>query len=112
MTSINDTLNQRQAVYGDFGRISQAVQAFKSVCRASPSWQSMTATQRECSEMIMLKMVRVLYGDPLHFDSWRDIAGYATLAAEEFGVKKVEDMTPAANPKEPVDLIEGPNGNP
>ncbi len=104
---ITDTLNEREKVYGDFGRLAQAAQAFKSVCRASPSWMTMTATQREAAEMIMLKMVRVLYGDPLHFDTWHDIAGYATLATEEFSSEK-RPMTPAANPKEPVDLIEGP----
>lgn len=105
MTSINDTLNQRQAVYGDFGRVSQAVQAFKSVARSSPSWPMMTATQREGTEGILLKLVRALYGDPMHMDNWHDIAGFATLIEEEFGVKKVEDMTPAPNPKEPMDLL-------
>lgn len=104
--TIGDTLNDREQIYGDFGRLAQAAQAFKSVCRASPSWQVMTATQREAAEMIMLKMVRVLYGDPLHFDTWHDIAGYATLATEEFARKR--PMVPAGNPKEPVDLLEGP----
>lgn len=105
---ITDTLNDREGKYGDFGKLAQAVQAFKSVCRASPSWASMTAIQRESAEMIMLKMVRILYGDPLHFDSWHDVAGYATLAAEEFSERTREKMVPAANPKEPVELIEGP----
>jgi hypothetical protein len=104
--TIADTLNEREHRYGDFGTMAAAVQAFKSVCRHAPSWATMTATQREASEMIMLKMVRVLYGDPLHFDTWHDIAGYATLATEEFGKKRV--MAPAENPKEPVDLLEAP----
>lgn len=107
MSDITTTLNEKEKVYGDFGKLAQAAQAFKSVCRASPSWMIMTATQRESAEMIMLKMVRILYGDPLHFDSWHDIAGYATLATEEFSENK-RPMTPAANPKEPVDLLSAP----
>lgn len=101
---IQETLNAKEKTYGDFGKLAQAAQAFKSVCRASPSWAAMTAVQREAAEMIMLKMVRVLYGDPLHFDTWHDIAGYATLATEEFSAEK-RPMEPAPNPKEPVDLI-------
>ena len=104
--TVTDTLNEREKTYGDFGKLAQAVQAFKSVCRAAPSWPAMTATQRESSEMIMLKMVRLLYGDPFHFDSWHDIAGYATLAAEEFGKK--QPMVAAGDPKEPVELLEAP----
>jgi Domain of unknown function (DUF6378) len=102
--NIVETLNDRQARYGDFGKLAQAAQAFKSVCRHSPSWVTMTATQREAAEMIMLKMCRILYGDPLHFDTWHDVAGYALLAAEEFSAGK-RPMTPAANPKAPVDLL-------
>lgn len=106
---MEETLNAREKMYGDFGKLAQAAQAFKSVCRASPSWSSMTAVQREAAEMIMLKMVRVLYGDPLVFDTWLDIAGYASLAVEEFhpraGVKP-QPMVAAGNPTQPVDLLE------
>ena len=102
--SITDTLNDREKKYGNFGTLAQAVQAFKSVCRASPAWAGMTATQREATEMIMLKMCRILYGNPLHFDSWRDAAAYATLATEEFSGK--QSMVAATNPVTPVDLIE------
>ena len=106
MSATDDTLNEREKVYGDFGELAKAAQAFKSVCRASPSWVRMTATQREAIEMIMLKSVRILYGDPLHFDTWRDIAGYATLAAEEFARKR--PMLPAENPTQPTELLGGP----
>lgn len=101
--SVVDTLNDREQKYGDFGRVAQASQAFKSVCRSSPSWIKMTAVQREAAEMIMLKMVRILYGDPLHFDSWHDVAGYAALATEEFSTGK-RPMTPATNPATPQQL--------
>jgi hypothetical protein len=100
--SIVDTLNDREQKYGDFGRMAQASQAFKSVCRSSPSWIKMTAVQREAAEMIMLKMVRILYGNSLNFDSWHDIAGYAQLATEEFSSERRQE--PAANPDTPQQL--------
>ena len=38
--------------------------------------------QIECLEMIAHKIGRILNGDPNYGDSWRDIAGYATLVAD------------------------------
>lgn len=104
--SITETLNERDKVYGDFGELARAIQAFKSVLRASPSWVKMTAVQRECAEMMILKQCRIIYGDPMHFDSWRDIAGYAALAVEEFHPRDGEVMRPASNPITPVQLEE------
>lgn len=99
--TVTDTLNDREAKYGDFGELAKAIQAYKSAIRHAPSWVRMTSTQREAAEMIALKLCRIVYGDPLHFDSWRDIAGYATLAAEEFTGRP---MMPAANPATPLEL--------
>lgn len=100
---IQDTLNDREAKYGDFGELSKAIQAYKSAIRHAPSWPKMTAVQREAAEMVATKLCRVVYGDPLHFDSWLDIAGYATLAAEEFGANKAP-MVAAENPATPLEL--------
>jgi hypothetical protein len=102
---IQSTLNDREAKYGDFGELSKAIQAYKSAIRHAPSWPKMTAVQREAAEMIATKLCRIVYGDPLHFDSWYDIAGYATLAAEEFGQGK-RPMVPADNPATPLELAE------
>ena len=41
--------------------------------------------------MIAVKIARILNGDPNHFDSWIDIAGYATLAAELILKKEQQD---------------------
>ncbi|TXG96278.1 MAG: hypothetical protein E6R08_09850 [Nevskiaceae bacterium] len=38
--------------------------------------------ERESLEMIAVKLSRILTGDPHFEDHWRDIAGYATLAAD------------------------------
>lgn len=101
--SVVETLNDREPKYGDFGELAKAVQAYKAAIRHAPSWVKMTAVQREAAEMIVLKLCRIVYGDPLHFDSWHDIAGYATLAAEEFSADK-RPMKPAADPQTPAQL--------
>ena len=101
---IDEVLNERQTVYGDFNTLAHAVQAYKSTARSAPSWLVMTSTQREAVDMITLKLCRVLYGDPLHMDSWLDIAGYATLATEEFTSKR--PMAPAPNPVNPIELMD------
>jgi hypothetical protein len=98
-------LDDREKKYGDFGELAKAIQAFKSVARAAPAWPRMTATQREAMEMDLVKTCRILYGDPMHFDSWRDKAGYAMLAVEEFHPRVGEgEMKPAANPTTPQQL--------
>lgn len=102
----DDILNEKEKVYGDFGLLARAIQAFKSVYRAAPSWNVMTASQREALEMDLVKTCRILYGNPMHMDNWLDKAGYSTLAVEEF--TRNRPMTPAENPKEPVDLIDQP----
>lgn len=103
---INDTLNDREQTYGDFATLATASQALKSVFRASPSYTSMTAVQREAMEMCIVKMCRIWYGNPMHFDSWRDMAGYATLAVEEFSPRADgRSMVAAALPANPVELL-------
>jgi len=48
----------------------------------------LTDPQVTSLEMIALKVTRILQGDNNHVDSWRDIAGYAELAAIE--IEKAE----------------------
>lgn len=105
--SITETLDDREKIYGDFAQLATAAQAMKSVLRASPAWLRMTAIQREAAEMVVLKQCRIWYGDPMHFDSWRDLAGYSMLAVEEFHPSRTaqKPMTPAENPKTPLELV-------
>lgn len=102
---IQSTLNDHEAKYGDFGELAKAIQAYKSAIRHAPSWPKMTAVQREAAEMIATKLCRIVYGNPLHFDSWHDIAGYATLAGEEFGDGRAP-MVAASEPATPIELQE------
>lgn len=103
---IQEKLTDREKTYGEFNVLAAAIQAFKSVYRASPSWKKMTAVQREVIDMMAVKKCRLLYGDPQHLGSWEDLTGYAMLACEEFArVDKV--MAAPIEPQHPMDL-DGP----
>ena len=46
-------------------------------------WNNLTSSQKEALDMIQHKIGRILNGDPTYDDSWKDIAGYATLIVNE-----------------------------
>lgn len=88
MTDIKEVLKERGKRYGEFidhARISQDLKTHLIV----GNWASLQDDQRECLEMIAHKIARILNGDPNYEDSWRDIAGYATLVADRL-LKKDE----------------------
>ena len=103
--TIQDTLNDRETRYGDFGVLARAIQSFKNVYRSAPGWAKMTDVQREVMDMDIVKNCRILYGDPTHRDSWTDKAGYALLADEEFTkpASKAPPMRPVVE-----DPLDGP----
>lgn len=105
--AIEDTLNEREKMYGKFPPLAQVIQTFKSVYRSSPGWHRLTAVQREVLDMDVVKTCRILYGDPAIVDNWRDKAGYNVLAVEEFDTAEVQKkaMPPATNPVHPNDLL-------
>lgn len=83
--SIQTILAERGARYGEFidhARISQILKDEMRLCISKNKWESLAADQREALEMIAHKIARILNGDPDYSDSWRDIAGYATLVAD------------------------------
>ena len=45
--------------------------------------EDMTPSQHEALFMVLHKVARIVNGDFNYDDSWRDIAGYATLVANE-----------------------------
>ncbi len=82
---ISETLLERGGTYGlNYFQISQDL---KKVIRESPTYSTMPAPLQESLDMIANKISRILNGDPLYEDSWRDISGYATLVLME-----LEDM--------------------
>lgn len=78
---ISATLQARTSLYGDFRDEAQIAQCLKRVMQQSPNWQKkrLNDSQTQALEMIIVKMARILNGDPNHPDNWHDLAGYALL---------------------------------
>lgn len=83
--SVAATIEQRGNRYGDFGTLSRLNQRLKHLVASDPGYEQLADAQREALEMILLKVARIVNGDPDYADNWHDIAGYAKL---------VEDMLP------------------
>lgn len=89
MADIDETLKERGERYGSFMGDAQVAQELKTVLRdtasknpkLSSNWESLDPDMQEALEHISTKMGRIVHGDPWYEDSWRDIAGYATLVA-------------------------------
>ena len=76
LREVGDTLNKRQALYGHPSDNLRAI---------AKSWSEYKGREFNyldvCIMMILTKAIR-LKEDPLHLDSYKDIAGYSALAAE------------------------------
>lgn len=80
---IEQTLKDRGRRYGDYVVVAEQAQLIKQLFRASKQWDSLANYQRESLDMIANKLARIMNGDRFYADSWVDIAGYATLVAQE-----------------------------
>ena len=73
----------RGSRYGKFKDGAEIMQSLKDTMRDVDGWNNLTASQKEALDMIQHKIGRILNGDPAYDDSWKDIAGYATLIVNE-----------------------------
>jgi hypothetical protein len=91
MVDINEIISQRRQLYGDFMRQAAIASDMKGIMRSYTDWEdTFAADQREALDMIVVKLARILNGDPNHADSWIDIAGYAQLIANRLTHKESE----------------------
>jgi len=84
---VNKILKARAGTYGEYRDVSQISQDIKKVIKNSRNYPLMPAYMLESLELIANKLARILNGDPMYDDSWRDISGYCTLVLME-----MEDM--------------------
>ena len=83
-SSLHAMLDERGSRYGKFTDHARLTQNLKRLV-SEELWRHrkrMADDQFEALEMIMHKVGRIVCGDPDYEDSWRDIAGYATLVAD------------------------------
>ena len=79
--AIGQTLAERGTTYGKFIEQAEICRGLKNEMHATKGWGKLSADQAEALDMIQHKIARILNGNPNFYDSWHDIAGYATLVA-------------------------------
>lgn len=81
---VDDILEERHRTYGAFIDVAEvAAELRHTIMRGLVKQKKFLAgDQEEALVMISSKVARVVVGDADHVDSWRDIAGYATLVAD------------------------------
>lgn len=82
-SSTEALITERGSRYGKFKDGAAIMQELKFVMHEVDGWHNLTPSQREALDMIQHKIGRILNGDPTYDDSWKDIAGYATLIVNE-----------------------------
>lgn len=87
---LNKILKERGENYGDFIEMAKISGGIKRVLfeKKSISRYGLDPDEREALEIIAHKMSRIVNGNPHFEDSWRDIAGYATLVANRIARDK------------------------
>lgn len=79
--SVSDTLKQRANVHGNYVESASFKDLVLNECIncKTGNWEKLGPAGRQAIHMIIEKLGRIMYGDPLFSDHWHDIAGYATL---------------------------------
>ncbi len=83
-TKVDQILDSRAKDYGKFIDGAEIMQMLKRLVhgyiekRGTP----LAFDQREAIDMMIHKLGRIINGNPDKVDSWRDVAGYATLVAD------------------------------
>lgn len=83
ITPTETLITERCTRYGKFKDGAEIMRSLKRVMHDTEGWNNLTASQKETLDMIQHKIGRILNGDPTYDDSWKDIAGYATLIVNE-----------------------------
>ena len=90
--SVENTLAERGARYGDFTYHAELAQELQDIMRGfrkpGPQgqivnpWAKLDSVKRQALTVIADKIARILTGDPNYTDNWHDIQGYAKLAED------------------------------
>lgn len=88
---INDLLKERGGTHGHWPAQAGVSEAIWQLMKSTG--KPYTASQAQALHMIATKLGRIITGDDSEPDHWRDIAGYATLAANELEPKLAPGFT-------------------
>jgi len=89
--SVDETLEQRGKRYGTFVKHAELSQSLLRCIRTHTilNGKQLSDVHTEALTMICHKIARIVNGDPNYDDSWRDIAGYATLVEKHLNGEDV-----------------------
>lgn len=89
--NIDDTLEERGKRYGTFDKHSELSQKLSGAIRYHRVMndKQLSDIHTEALNQICHKIARIVNGDPNYDDSWRDIAGYATLVVKHLNGEDV-----------------------
>lgn len=89
MKDLEEILKERGKEYGSFDGHASITQSIERILLNSVDGRLhslgnpvVADTVREGMHMIAHKLARLVNGNPLNIDSWRDIAGYASVTAD------------------------------
>ena len=90
-TNTDAILAERGSRYGLFVDHAAITQELKNLIyrHADRMGKDFAPDQAEALDMICHKIGRIVNGDPNHYDSWADIAGYAKLVSDRLETGKV-----------------------
>lgn len=84
--TVEDILREREKTHGDFNDVSSVYCRIKNALDCGMH-REVNPRFEAALDMIAMKMARIVCGNPTHVDSWKDIAGYATLVAKSLEEK-------------------------
>lgn len=114
MEKTEQVLQDRGQAYGDFTHFSDLVHSLEQTCIRHMQTYNPQALAKmqpfmiEGLHMVLHKISRVVNGDPLVEDSWRDIGGYATLVADRVGMVNILINNADGNGPQPEVPVEAP----
>ncbi len=75
-------LDEREKTYGGFVNVANVYQRLKD-CLPRGDEDRLSDVQATAMDMCLMKIARIVCGDPTYLDSWVDLAGYAELVVRE-----------------------------
>jgi hypothetical protein len=79
LSEIAATLAERGGRYGSFATQAAIEQDLGDRLAAEDGWKRLAPDQKSAIQMILVKLARIVNGDPDYADNWHDIIGYAKL---------------------------------
>lgn len=107
MSSIENTLAERDDRYGSFVHHATIAQELQDTMRNQGGWARLAPDQKQALTVIADKIARMLNGDPAYRDNWHDIVGYAKLVDDRMAREEREKMAPSL-----VKVTPTPGGQP